>query len=57
MKIFAVICLLGAIVIMMTIRLTHPDMSETRLFLEFWPAWLVVVVLACLWSMLARRRP
>ena len=28
-------------------RLANPDMSETRLVLEFWPRWVVAAGLAC----------
>lgn len=41
---WACVALLFAIGI--TTRLQHPDMSETRLMLEFWPRWIVAAWLA-----------
>lgn len=33
------------------VRLSHPDMTETRLFIDFWYVWLAVVavVFAGIW--------
>jgi hypothetical protein len=47
MRTFSLWAGIVAIVVMtLGTRLWHPDMTETRLFLAFWPRWIVCVVLA-----------
>lgn len=42
---WAVPCALGVALALGT-RFAHPDHTETRLLLDFWPVWLAVLALA-----------
>lgn len=39
-------CCIATGVIGAATRLSNPDMSETRLLIEFWPRWLVAIALS-----------
>ncbi len=39
----------------LVVRLTHPDMTDTRIAITFWPLMLVTVIMAGVGSYLARR--
>ena len=40
------------VVIVFYIRFTHIDMTETRLFVEFWPIWVAMLIFGALWAFL-----
>lgn len=48
-------CLAGMFGIGIGLRVTHPDLTETRLFLDYWAVWLLTLALACLAVWFARR--
>ena len=42
LRILAWAFLVAAVAVTLGLRFRHPDLSETRLFLAFWPIWLGV---------------
>lgn len=41
-------CVAGILLLGIGTRLQYPDLTETRLFLMFWPRWVLASGLACL---------
>lgn len=42
--IIAVLLFVAGIVVSVYVRFTNIDMSETRLFVEYWKVWVVVII-------------
>lgn len=53
----ALVILLPAAIVLLTVvtRVQHPDLSETRLLLDFWPRWLIALALGGLAVRVTRR--
>jgi len=54
-KALALILSLASLIVILYVRFSNPDLTETRLFLTFWPLWLIIIIallLACaLWRL------
>jgi hypothetical protein len=41
LEVFKIMAGLVALAIALVVRFTHPELTETQLFLEYWPYWLL----------------
>ena len=55
MRVASWACVVAIFAIGIATRFGNPDMSETRLLVEFWPRWLASVALAFVGVALNRR--
>ena len=49
------LCIIAIFVIGLVTRFSNPDLTETRLFIEFWPRYVVIFILRLLAVWLLRR--
>lgn len=49
------LCIIAIFVIGLVTRFSNPDLTETRLFIEFWPRYVVIFILGLLAVWLLRR--